>query len=112
MTLILHIATRQEWEKAQSLGVYRTQSLEKYGFIHCSYPDQVVRVANSIFHGQKDLVLLLIESNRVHSKVRESGEGRDSYPHIYGPLNLDSVSKVLDFKPNENGEFELPLGLA
>lgn len=68
-------------------------------------------MANSVFRGQKDLVLLFIESNRVHSDTREE-EGTDTYPHIYGPLNLDSVTKVLDLKPNKNGDFELPANLA
>ena len=108
--MILHIATRQEWENAQSLGIYRTRSLDTQGFIHCSYPDQLVRVANFLFHGHNDLVLLVIESNRVHSDVRED-EGPDTYPHIYGPLNLDSVTKVLDFRPNKNGDFEMPANL-
>jgi uncharacterized protein (DUF952 family) len=112
LTLILHIATREDWEKAQSKGVYKTKSLEKQGFIHCAYPDQLVKVANLEFRGQKDLVLLLIESNRVHSKIREAGSGAESYPYIYGPLNLDSVSKTVDYGPNEKGEFELPSVLA
>lgn len=111
MTMILHIATRQEWENAQTLGIYRTRSLDTQGFIYCSYPDQLVKIANQLFHGHKDLVLLLIESNRVHSDVRED-EGTDTHPYIYGPLNLDSVSKVLDFRPNKNGDFELPANLA
>ncbi len=47
MTLILHITPRQDWEKAQVTGIYSTDSLETEGFIHCSTPAQLVKVANS-----------------------------------------------------------------
>ncbi len=113
MTLILHIAKREEWERAMALGVYKADSLRSRGFIHCSYPSQLVKVANHLYRGQKGLVLLCIESNRVHVDVREEGPtGEETYPHVYGPLNLDSVSKVLDFVPDKYGEFKLPPGVA
>ena len=112
MTLILHITTRRDWERAKKVGIYKTQSLEKQGFIHCSYPDQLVKVADANYPGRKDLVLLCIESNRVRADVHEEGAGDESYPHIFGSLNLDSVAKVLDFGPDKNGRFKLPPSLA
>ncbi|MFS4461214.1 DUF952 domain-containing protein [Bdellovibrio sp. HCB2-146] len=30
------------------------------------------------------------------------------YPHIYGPVNLDSVLRVIPFPPREDGTFALP----
>jgi len=86
--------------------------LEKQGFIHCSYPSQIVKVADANYLGRKDLLLLCIESNRVHADIREEGAGDESYPHVFGPLNLDSVTKVLAFEPDKSGKFKLPLGLA
>ena len=112
MTLILHITTRKDWEQAKKAGIYKTQSLEKQGFIHCSYPDQLVKVADANYPGRKDLVLLCIESNRVRADIREEGTGDESYPHIFGPLNLDSIAKALDFEPDKNGKFRLPPSIA
>ena len=34
--------------------------------------------------------------------------GAQHFPHIYGEINLDAVTQVLDFEPNVSGEFELP----
>ncbi len=76
--------------------------MEKQGFIHCSYPSQIVKVADANYLGRKDLLLLCIESNRVHADIREEGAGDESYPHVFGPLNLDSVTKVLAFEPDKS----------
>lgn len=108
MTLILHLLTHKEWEHAKSLGIYKVHSSHGPGHIDCWYPSQMEKVANSVFEGQKDLVLLFIESNRVHSKVREDGKGTESHPRIFGPLNLDAVSKVVELSPDKLGRFVLP----
>ncbi len=112
MTLILHITTSERWERAKTSGIYKTESLEKQGFIHCSYPSQLVRDANTNYQGKKGLVLLCIESNRVRADVHEEGLGEESYPNIFGPLNLDSVAKVIVFEPDKQGKFKLPPGLS
>lgn len=110
MTLILHIAVRKAWEHASQVGIYKPESLEKQGFIHCSYPSQLEKVADANFLGKKDLVLLCIESNRVRADIREEKAGDESYPHVFGPLNMDSVTKVVEFMPDKSGKFKLPLG--
>ena len=104
---ILHIATQTAWRDAQQAGKYAGDTLTTDGFIHCSLPKQVVTVANTLFHGRKDLLLLYIDVSRVQADIRyedlyDSGE---DYPHIYGSLNLDAVIKVVDFLPGADGKF-------
>ena len=111
MTLILHITTRKDWEHAKHIGIYKTESLEKQGFIHCSYPSQLEKVADANYPGRKDLVLLCVESNRVRADLREDNVGGESYPHVFGALNLDSVAEVFEFRPDNRGKFKLPPGL-
>lgn len=109
MSLILHITKRQQWEQAKLSKEYRGDTLETEGFIHCSTPQQIVKVANSFFKAQTGLVLLFIESNKVHAEIKYEGlESDELFPHIYGALNLDAVMQVLDFEPREEGLFELP----
>ncbi|MCL0059713.1 DUF952 domain-containing protein [Dehalococcoidia bacterium] len=110
MDLILHIAKRNDWEKARSSGSYRADTLESQGFIHCSTPEQVIRVANFLLRGQDDLVLLCIDSKKLGAEIRmENLEGGDKlFPHVYGPLNVEAVVKVVDFKPQTDGTFVLP----
>lgn len=111
MTLILHITARKDWELANHVGIYKTESLEKQGFIHCSYPSQLEKVADANYPGRRDLLLLCIESNRVRADFREESAGDESYPHVFGPLNLDSVTKVVELKPDKRGKFKLPPSL-
>ncbi len=106
---IIHITQRKQWEKAKLTGTYRADSLDLEGFIHCSTPKQVIKVANFLFRNQKGLVLLYIDSDKVQPKIRyEATEIDELFPHIYGALNIDAVFKVTDFEPGEDGFFQLP----
>ncbi|MDF5738112.1 MULTISPECIES: DUF952 domain-containing protein [unclassified Nostoc] len=109
MNTILHIAKRQEWEQAKDLGSYRPDSLDSEGFIHCSKSTQIVKVANTFFDNQKELVLLFIDSDKIQPEIRyEEAEIGELFPHIYGELNIDAVYLVIDFEAGEDGFFELP----
>lgn len=112
MPLILHITDRSTWQAAQSTGVYRHASLDTEGFIHCSMPQQLVWVANTLFLGQRGLILICIESDRLQSELRYDTVGEQHFPHIYGEINLDAIRQILEFEPNANGEFELPIELS
>ncbi|MEW6094467.1 MAG: DUF952 domain-containing protein [Chloroflexota bacterium] len=105
---IYHITSRTSWPAAQKSGAYTADSLTSQGFIHCSKEDQVLRVANAIFHHQNGLVLLEIDLTRLKSEVRwEPGTDKtdELFPHLYGPLNLDAVVRVLGFPPDADGQF-------
>jgi uncharacterized protein (DUF952 family) len=109
VSVILHIAKREQWEKAKLEGVYRGDTLDSQGFIHCSTSKQIVKIANALFRAQKGLMLLYIATSKVQPKIRyESSGSEELYPHIYGPLNIDAVIKVAHFEPARNGRFALP----
>lgn len=110
--IVLHITERKTWENADSEGHYAPDTLRTQGFIHCSTPTQILEVANAGFRGRRGLVLLCIDSGRVESEIRYEELNGKRYPHIYGPLNLDAVTGVLTFEPDENGKFRLPKELA
>jgi uncharacterized protein (DUF952 family) len=107
--IIFHITKHQQWELAKSVGFYRGDTLDSEGFIYCSTPKQIIKVANALFHGQKGLVLLCIDSEKVRARIQYEGpEGGERYPHIYSPVNIDAIVRVLDFEPSNDGRFELP----
>jgi uncharacterized protein (DUF952 family) len=113
MTTLLHIAERKAWLAATQFGEYRAESLDDEGFIHCSLADQVIPVANAMYRGRKDLVLLVIDPAKVPAEIRfeDCYESGQEFPHIYGSLPLVAVDKVLEFGPGPDGQFTLPLDL-
>ena len=117
MAIIFHIARSEAWgnrERRAGAEAYSPEMFPVDGFVHCSTEDQVVKVADIRFRGQKELVLLCIDTNKVKAEIRyENLEGgRELFPHIYGEIDTDAVVQVAEFKPNINGHFALPAILA
>ena len=110
--MILHITTRSEWETAVNTP-YTTPSLQSEGFIHCSTPAQVLYPANQMFQGQTDLILLCIEPELVTANIvyEDCYESSQKFPHIYGALNRNAVTQVVEFPPNPDGTFSLPTAI-
>ena len=109
MTLLLHITSRAQWDRARFAGAYRSDSLDTEGFIHCSTREQVLAVAERVFRGQDDLVLLCIDLSRVQAPIQfDTIESGERFPHIYGPLNADAVIRTIPFAPGPDGRFVLP----
>jgi uncharacterized protein (DUF952 family) len=106
---VLHITRRVAWSAAVKQGAYTGDTLATEGFIHCSTIDQVVWVANQRFRGETDLVLLVIDVQRVGAEIKyEAAEAQQLFPHIYGALNIDAVVRIVDFRPDEQGLFAMP----
>ncbi|MEM9790926.1 MAG: DUF952 domain-containing protein [Planctomycetota bacterium] len=110
MSIILHITTRESWKTAEPTGVYTTPNLREGGFIHLSTPAQTAGTANLLFEGRRDLVLLVVDTDRLTAELKyedTEGAGQD-FPHLYGPLPCDAVVDVLAFPPGVDGVFRLP----
>jgi uncharacterized protein (DUF952 family) len=58
MTPLFHITSASEAAAAQETGEYRPKAFSREGFVHCSYRGQILGVANRLFRGHTDLVLL------------------------------------------------------
>lgn len=113
MTEILHITSEETWRRSQRRGRHLDPSLEIEGFIHCSSASQVLQPANALYSGRHDLVLLRIDADRLEmGVVHEDTYGHGAFPHVYGPINLDAVTGVVRFPPDEDGSFSLPPELA
>ena len=117
---IYHIVSRDDWQEAQAAGAYSPPTIAAEGFVHCSTRDQVLATANQFFAGEDGLVLLCISPARLKGELRWEGPSRDGhpeqraglFPHVYGPMNPDAVTRVLDFPAGPDGRFALPEALA
>jgi uncharacterized protein (DUF952 family) len=114
MTELFHLTERTTWEAAQPAHQYRTSTrgvtLEQQGFIHCSLRHQLRAVAEFIYGDADDLVVLVIDSDRLTAPVRyEIPEpGAEQYPHIHGPLPTEAVTAVLPVARDTAGRLLLP----
>lgn len=105
MSLIYHIATAEDWARARTDGQYTTSTrgitLAEQGFIHCSTAAQVGPVATRFYKGLPDLLVLVIDTDRVRHEIRfEQAPGSDElFPHIYGPLSPDAVVEIRRLDP-------------
>lgn len=118
MKIIIAIARQDTWEQAQRAGEYTQSTLDstlaEVGFIHCSFPNQTLEIANRRFADRDNLVLLFIDEDKVKAPVKHEGalSGRaGTFPHIYGPLNADAVYAAVPLQKNDKGEFVTPTEL-
>ena len=97
MPVFYHVTTAADWEAAKEKGEYIHSSLEAEGFIHCSHEHHVAGVLERYFAGKTDLVKLVIESDKLTSKYvfDWSKSTADTFPHVYGPINIDAVIDVV-----------------
>lgn len=112
VSLIYHIATRADWERALRDGEYTTstigRTLAEEGFIHASRAGQLAGVANAFYRNVPEaLLLLVIDPERVRAGIRyEDVPGADGpFPHIYGPLNTDAVLAARPLAAGPDGSY-------
>jgi glutathione S-transferase len=112
--LIFHLAIEDEWEEAHAAGgPYRrsTQglSLEEQGFIHLSFAHQVQAVADNFYAGRDDVVLLFVDPRHLTAELRiEALPGApEPFPHLYGPLELSSVSAAYPVPTRTDGRLDV-----
>ncbi|HSV41633.1 MAG TPA: DUF952 domain-containing protein [Nocardioidaceae bacterium] len=101
---IFHVALPADWEDAQRSGSYtmstRGVTLEQEGFIHCSWEDQVDATRSAFYADVDELLLLTIDTDLLTSPWQvDEVPGGETFPHIYGALNLEAVVSADPFHP-------------
>jgi uncharacterized protein (DUF952 family) len=103
--LIVHLCQRQAWQESKARGAYHAPSIDSQGFIHCSSVNQILDVANAFYQDMPDLLLLWIDPDKVEAEIRWERVGDESFPHIYGELNVEAVIKVSELERDADGYF-------
>jgi uncharacterized protein (DUF952 family) len=113
--LIFHVATHADWSGALLDDGYRVstlgKSLDEEGYIHCSryfQVDDILKRYYSDYDGR--LTLLTINPLRLHAPWRLDvvpGEST-SFPHVYGPINVDAVIAATPIVREDDGGFTFP----
>jgi uncharacterized protein (DUF952 family)/ribosomal protein S18 acetylase RimI-like enzyme len=102
--VLVHLIEPTAWRAALADGAVRPPSLNSVGFVHLSTPEQVHLPAERLYPGRRDLVLLVVDPDRLTGSVRfEPGVPADPggmlFPHLYGPLPVSAVVAVVPYRP-------------
>ena len=111
--MIYHIITQEAWEQTQGSTHYSAPSLATEGFIHFSTLEQVAGSANRYYAGRDDILLLEIDPAKVttpfvYEAPKNPDRAHERFPHLYAPLNLDAVVRVLPYALDATGTFRQP----
>lgn len=100
MTRVIHVTTRDAWERARDGGAYGGELVERDGFLHLCTPAQLSGVLHRYFDGAdpRGLIGLLADADALGDALRwESAPPSDErFPHLYRPLE---VAEVVDVSP-------------
>ncbi len=107
---LLHMATPAEWRAHLTAGVIAPSVAE---FVHLSAPEQVALPAYRLHPGAPDLMLLVLDPDRIGVPVKwEPGLPTDPasmrFPHAYGAVPVSAVLAVLPYRPRPDGGFDAP----
>lgn len=92
---IYHIVLPEVWERFKDNEFYEADSLKAEGFIHCSFADQLETVLRRYYKDAEKVLILQIEPKLLTSKlVEESSTNDEIYPHIYGRINMESITEI------------------
>jgi uncharacterized protein (DUF952 family) len=108
--LIYHLARQPEYEKAVASENYRGAREDVAdGFMHFSTGTQVVESAARHRAGERDLILLAVDPDRLGAALRwEPARGGQLFPHLYGPLPLSAVVWARPLPLGPDGRHSFP----
>ena len=113
---LLHITLPGNWAPARASGEYRmsthNRTLDEEGFVHCSYPRQLERVANQFYADVAELIILHLEPDLIEAEVRlepASEGGSELFPHIYGPIPTGAVLATTWWDCDDDGMWHKPV---
>ncbi len=97
--------------KALETGAFAGAPVDlKDGYIHLSTADQLAGTIDKHFAGQNDLWLAAVDLEAQDDPVKwEESRGGARFPHLYGPLLLETVIAYGPLEHEPDGTIRLPV---
>ena len=109
LEFIFKVINKEEWQKAKQSGTYVGSDKDKKdGYIHFSEDDQVLETLKKHYPNKENLVLLKVNAFKLEHLLWEQASNGDMYPHLYSPLDVNTVVDEFELSLNEDGTHELP----
>ncbi|MEW6711630.1 MAG: DUF952 domain-containing protein [Candidatus Riflebacteria bacterium] len=108
---IFHITEKHSYQHQIESQRYRTETLQSEGFIHFSgNHEDLLEVANFVFSGQENLIVLEVAPEKLLAELKWEAVPGDpkpgrTFPHLFGPLNLNAVERVLFLQKDSAGKY-------
>lgn len=107
---IYKICPAPQWREAERQGTYRGSADDiRDGFIHFSTAAQLEGTLAKYYAGQSGLFLIAVDRDALGDELRwEPSRGGDLFPHLYGELDLGTVTAVMDLRLRADGSHVIP----
>ncbi len=93
--MIYHITTKDWWAKWNDVDYYESPTFNEEKFIHLSTAEQVLGVLQRYYAGQRNLLKLHINIEALKPELKyELATNDELFPHLYGILNKDAITKI------------------
>lgn len=101
------LSSQAEYQQALNEGVLIRDSLQTEGFIHATPRSQLNRLANKYYKDKEQPLILSVDKELVRAELKWEPATGGLYPHIYGPLNSNAITKIEEIALGEDGNFHL-----
>lgn len=105
--LIYRMISKEEWNQVKHQNYYEPEELDRDGFIHFSFKEQLVGVANAVYKEFDELVVLEVDVDKLNYpdklKVEDLYDYKVNYPHFYSNLNTSAIVSEYLMKNTEKG---------
>jgi uncharacterized protein (DUF952 family) len=99
------LSSQAEYQQSLNEGTLTRDSLSDEGFIHATPRSQLNRLANKYYKAKVQPLILVVDKALILPEVKWEPATGGLYPHIYGPLNMNAVTRIEEISLNENGSF-------
>ena len=99
--------SEEDWNENKNKKIYSPNELETDGFIHFSFKNQLVNVANYIYKEYEKLIVLEIETEKLSCpealKIEDLYNYGENYPHLYHALNISAIISQFEMINSDSG---------
>jgi uncharacterized protein (DUF952 family) len=109
--LIFKIANASDWMEAMRAGRFEGSAHDRAdGFIHFSTGPQLAETLQRYYAGQDGLLLVVVDEAQLGDALKwEYAPSRgEDFPHLFGPLPLRAVTRVIAIERDADGAHIVP----
>ncbi|WP_255039498.1 DUF952 domain-containing protein [Lacihabitans soyangensis] len=94
--MLYHVVKETHWNTFKKSNLYFSETFDTENFIHLSEASQIKGVLKRYYKNQNNLLILCIEKEKLTSDlIYEKATNNDYFPHLYGGLNINAISKII-----------------